>query len=321
MTTSLSPRFRVFVDDRAKVLLASELATDSWIEVDRPVTMHALGRARVAVVDLLKGRLQARSPEEMQRRLERKTACGEVVNALDPLRARSLKRRLTYSAQMLGAGLVMLYGLMLFVGLPFAVLQSAHRYLPEPLYLLLLALYALALILGLSVIAEARRRSEQIAGGGKRFRTADRWARTLDWFGPTDLLMFPALVIVVALAVFASFTLALSEHSLVSLEACRQSPVSLDTLSSFYLWHFLNLVPLVKINTVLKWDEPLCYTQARVGTLILLFQAFVVVRCISSMTHFWRHRDEFQHGDYVFDPDWSPADDAAAPTHRTAASV
>ena len=56
----------------------------------------------------------------------------------------------------------------------------------------------------------------------------------------------------------------------------------------------MKLVPLVKINEVLKLNEPLCYSQKRVGLLILLFQALVVIPSINTVLYYWKNRHAAQ---------------------------
>ena len=85
--------------------------------------------------------------------------------------------------------------------------------------------------------------------------------------------------------------------------------VNAGSLTDFYMWHFLKLVPLVKINEVMKIDEPLCYSQKRVGLLILIFQALVVLPSVNTVLYYWKHRRELAAPalDYHFEAGWEPS--------------
>jgi hypothetical protein len=76
----------------------------------------------------------------------------------------------------------------------------------------------------------------------------------------------------------------------------------------FYVWHFFKLVPLIKLNETLKWSGPLCYTQARVGFLILLFQALVVLPSINTVRFYWKNRRSLaaKPYKYIYEPGWNP---------------
>jgi len=84
--------------------------------------------------------------------------------------------------------------------------------------------------------------------------------------------------------------------------------VAAGSLTDFYMWHFIKLVPLVKINEVLKLSEPVCYTQKRVGVMILLFQALVVIPSINTVLYYWKNRATIKARpfDFVFEAEWEP---------------
>lgn len=115
--------------------------------------------------------------------------------------------------------------------------------------------------------------------------------------------MFPALLLVTSAAVFASFTFIFFEQKWLQVVPGGSPEVSVASLLDFYMWHFMKLVPLLKVNDVLNWDEPLTYTQSRVGFLILLFQGFVVVPAIGSVRFYWKNRHvlDVDPFGYVFD--------------------
>jgi len=115
-------------------------------------------------------------------------------------------------------------------------------------------------------------------------------ARIVSIAGPNGLLFLPIITLIVAASVFASLTLTLYNHHWVALDPCAGRAVSAGSLTDFYTWHFFRLVPLVKFNETLKWGEPVCYSQSRVGFLILLFQALVVIPSINTIRFYWKNR-------------------------------
>jgi hypothetical protein len=102
--------------------------------------------------------------------------------------------------------------------------------------------------------------------------------------------------------VFASFTSFLYQHELVVLTPCPESPraVSEEALLDFYMWHFTKLVPLLNLNDTLKWPEPLCYAQSRIGLLILLFQGLVVLPAIAAVRFYWHNRHALDQGAQMY---------------------
>jgi len=158
-----------------------------------------------------------------------------------------------------------------------------------------LALYAGVLVLCIYLIATEENRRRQ----SDRIRV---------WFGPRDLLVLPCLILIVAGSVFASLTLTLHNHGLVTIKACAGRPIAEGTLLDFYMWNFLKLVPLLKLNEALKLNEPLCYTQTRVGLLILLFQALVVIPSINTIRYYWKNRRTLNApaSTYAYELGWTP---------------
>ena len=88
-------------------------------------------------------------------------------------------------------------------------------------------------------------------------------------------------------------------------------PVGPSSLLDFYMWHLLKLVPLLKLNETLKWGEPLCYKQGRVGALVLLFQALVVLPCINAIRLYFKNRRlaAAKPYKYIYEPGWKPEND------------
>ena len=98
-----------------------------------------------------------------------------------------------------------------------------------------------------------------------------------------------------------------TKHKLLEQARAGRS-VEDGSLMDFYMWHLMKLVPLVKLNEVLKLGEPLCYTQKRVGFLILLFQALVVIPSINTVLYYFKNRSRLaaRPYDFLYEPGWQP---------------
>lgn len=113
----------------------------------------------------------------------------------------------------------------------------------------------------------------------------------LGWLSP---LIVAALIFVFALSVFSVVTFLLLDWNAVNLSApsCEQCPVKLDEVLYFYIWHFLQAVPLLTINESLHWNVPLLYSGALAGWLVLAFKAAVIVPLIQAIRTYLQVRKE-----------------------------
>ena len=160
----------------------------------------------------------------------------------------------------------------------------SREFLWEPLHWVVLLTYTILLGYLLSWVATERQR-----------KTKQR--EILEWFGPHGLVLLPSFLLFVSAVVFGSWTAILSNYDWVMVKAAGAAEVTDGSLCDFYLWHFLELVPLVDLNETLKWEAPIHYTQTRVGVLVLLFQAFVVIPSIGAIRSFWRQGVEVRSAD------------------------
>ena len=62
------------------------------------------------------------------------------------------------------------------------------------------------------------------------------------------------------------------------------------TIADFYLWHFLEAIPLLDINATLLWDVRLTYTDRWVGFFLLLFKITVIIPLIGAFAGYWKYR-------------------------------
>ena len=93
----------------------------------------------------------------------------------------------------------------------------------------------------------------------------------------------------IALVFFSSVSYALENYgflafSLLPNRAVRPGhPMDLYAhLPDFYIWHFLEAIPLLEVNKTLRWEEPLKYTKVGVGWMLLLFKITVIIPVIAA---------------------------------------
>jgi uncharacterized protein (TIGR01777 family) len=55
-------------------------------------------------------------------------------------------------------------------------------------------------------------------------------------------------------------------------------------ITDFYVWHFLEAVPLLQVNETLHWKEPLTYDSGWVGLVLLIFKMAVIIPVIAAFT-------------------------------------
>ena len=286
---------RVFSDNKGKVHLLWEPG-NKRVDVTRPVTRDTLDEARNK---LLSASVQEAAVEPAKQKVpgeKRAKANREIEVALFPLRKGSLLTRADYLFRLIFQGLFAILIVLAFTSLVYKSVQYSSEHLPEWLHLVVLSLVALALAYLVYMIATEENRLSDLA-------------RIKKLFGPRGLLVLPFLILVVAGSVFASFTFFLYKHGWVTLEPCAGHPVAEGSLLDFYMWHFLKLVPLLKINETLKWNEPLCYSQGRIGFLILLFQGLVVLPSINTIRFYWKNRQTLNRDyvEYAYEPEWTPS--------------
>ena len=100
-------------------------------------------------------------------------------------------------------------------------------------------------------------------------------------FGGWALYWFFFTLLYVAPGFFGSVT-----YMLVKIDILPWTPVNQEITSSqvsnFYLWHFVDAIPLLKVNSTLRWQEPLTYDNGGIGFLLLLFKIVVISPVIAS---------------------------------------
>ncbi len=100
---------------------------------------------------------------------------------------------------------------------------------------------------------------------------------------------------VIAALFFATLTFLLTDFGWLSFTnpdggGIATSELSVDRFMEFFIWHFLDAVPLLKINQTLRWQMQLSYTSAAAGLMVLLFKITVIIPVISAFRAHWKHR-------------------------------
>lgn len=87
-----------------------------------------------------------------------------------------------------------------------------------------------------------------------------------------------ALAWAVALCWWTVFVNILTDHNILGFVS--HDP-SLGKTALFFLWHLVDLIPLLDIEQTLPWDEPLTYKSKLVGSCVLAYQLTVVLPVIA----------------------------------------
>ena len=67
-------------------------------------------------------------------------------------------------------------------------------------------------------------------------------------------------------------------------------------LHSFYLWHFFDSIPGLKLNETLLWKEPFKHLDHLSGVLLLLFKVAVIVPVISAFISWFKEKEKKKDG-------------------------
>jgi hypothetical protein len=145
-------------------------------------------------------------------------------------------------------------------------------------WLLVIALVVWGLVLTalLFLISTARRR--------------ERLFQRLRKVGGVGPAIYSGAVLLMAVNFFASVSYVLAGKGWIALARPSGKSLNPGIVSDFFLWHFLNAVPLLQINQTLHWTEPVTYQDAGAGWILFLFKLVVIIPVIASFTGYWRAR-------------------------------
>ncbi len=124
-------------------------------------------------------------------------------------------------------------------------------------------------------------------------RGRERARMSLLRWGKMTPLAYPVVFFAQTLLAFSLTTLLLTSHDVV---AFKEAEPSGARIAAFYLWHFLDLVPLVNIPATLRWREPLSYTQSSIGALLLAFELIAVLPVIAVTRTYWNRAKNARSG-------------------------
>jgi hypothetical protein len=103
-----------------------------------------------------------------------------------------------------------------------------------------------------------------------------------------DRIFLLICVLAAAVAVFASLTVMLADHDAVTITGWPSVENPALASVGFFLWHFLDAVPLLDLTGTLRWREPLGYQDPWVGAVVVLFKLVVIVPIIGAIRSAWR---------------------------------
>ena len=281
-----APVFRVYADDEGQVFvqLISGGLVGNKVAVESPVTDDKLAAARKMLLDELKEKQKALSDS-------RAKANKEIEAVLYPLRKGRWLKRLDYGSSYFIKGGFKVYVALGIIVLAYKTIQYSSTHFPEPAHFVILAVFMLGLVISIYCIGTEENR--------KKYQDSIKWL-----LGPDGMLILPLLLLVTAGAVLSSITFRLFTRGYVQLQECSGRTVAEAGLLDFFMWHFLNIVPLLQLNSLLRWKEPYCFQQGRVGMMILAFQAFVVIPSFNTIRFYWKNRKTPR--EFIYDPHWQP---------------
>jgi hypothetical protein len=290
---------RVYSESDGKVYLLRE--PQNWrVKVDTPVTELSLETAFMelaAVAEKENHHSRVAIEGESEASATPQQLANRQIKALLQPPNGGFRRFVSRANSALFEGFLVVALALVAIVPVYKLVQWSQENLPSKLHLVVLFVCGVVLALSIYVIVAPERFSDQ------QYRS---------WFGKHGLLILSCFNLVGAASVFASLTFWLyNQNQWVNMQPCAGRPVSPGSLLDFYMWHLLKLVPFLRLNETLKWGEPLCYTQARVGALVLLFQALVVLPCINAIRYSWKNRKraEAKPYKYIYEPGWKPEND------------
>jgi len=120
--------------------------------------------------------------------------------------------------------------------------------------------------------------------------------RTREWLfdcfqekiGRTTPFIYSLNLLMIALMFFSALTYILVERGVLKFCQTAGTTVSQSTIADFYLWHFLDAVPLLKVNETFHWKEPLTYDSGGTAFVLLLFKLVVIGPVIAAFALYWK---------------------------------
>jgi hypothetical protein len=115
---------------------------------------------------------------------------------------------------------------------------------------------------------------------------------TLKKYPIAAVFIYLAIALFYLMLFFASVTLLLAKGHLIEFQG--ESPTKLGSVFDFYAWTFADSVPYFEISKTVKLNEPLQYTDLRVGFLVLAFKLIAAAPVVAAAGAFWQLRKDRQ---------------------------
>jgi hypothetical protein len=109
--------------------------------------------------------------------------------------------------------------------------------------------------------------------------------RALSYLAP---LAYSVNLLLVAVLFFSAATYVLVNHGFFRVNPINGSSAPPLSFAFFYFWHFVDAVPLLKINETFHWNPPLTYDSWRLGMTVLIFKMTVIAPVIAACASYWR---------------------------------
>jgi hypothetical protein len=199
-----------------------------------------------------------------------------VLNALN----RDFREWFDRSSARLSNAYASFIGWMFLAFFPAFLLMKLHRgivTLPRILQMVIFIVWGLLLAFAIWQVATEQKRSRLFG-----------WLETR--IGRFTPVAYSFNLLMVATIFFASVTY-LSAYNRISRSQLVTQPVTVESIQDFYLWHFIEAVPLLKVNDTIGWRTPMKYDGHLVGWILLLFKLAVIIPVIACFASYWKNLD------------------------------
>jgi hypothetical protein len=124
----------------------------------------------------------------------------------------------------------------------------------------------------------------------------ERFFSKLRQLGSFTPIAYAFNLLMIAVTFFSSVTYVLVKQGIVTLGVAMNTDVSHGAITDFYLWHFLDAIPVLEVNKTLHWDEPLTYKSGWIGFALLVFKLLVILPVIAAFAWHWKQINKNSDG-------------------------
>ena len=198
-----------------------------------------------------------------------------ILQALNP----AFRKRFEEISSRAFAAYMLFLGWMVIAFLPPFLMTNANRYIvtfPGTVQGVIIIAWAGLLGFWIWLVATERR----------RLRTFSWFEKRIGRFSP---VAYSFNLLMIAVIFFALITFLSARNRISRPEFSEDKPVTVDSLQDFYLWHFIDAVPILRVNDTIGWKRPFNYEGHLVGWILLLFKLVVIIPVIACFASFWRN--------------------------------